>query len=1205
MRSTIHACRAPGLVLALCFALTAAYAQPMQVDPAFAPRLLNDAPVNEAPLLIPLADSTLLALGNVNSPYNRVNSTAAANFTHLQADGAVDPAFASTFARPVDLFAPLRDGRIIVVTQARASLAATDVKIERLLADGSVDPTYTPISIPDSRFVRRMVIQPDGRILVIGLLSSPVDGRSVALLRLGTDGTLDPTFDTSGANLSPFQLADTGLAVLPDGRVLYNDAYESQNDSTGSIQYRLARLNADGTPDTTFGGRTNGDGTPTPYYKYSFQALALQSDGKILAANDQNFLRFNADGSPDTTFAPVIPHLRRVDRIVVLSDDRILVQAHVSPIPYDSSAPATPTLGGAAPMPLTPTSVFLLGSDGALIRDFSTSLPEAPSVELLAAQPDGHVIVRYGAAYLSDGYPFTSVPLPLPPLIPVEPNPGVPMAQSSSGPLSSTSVIVVSQQVFLYRPSIARIDLSGTIASAFALTFSNRRPASVVRTFIDTSGRLLVAGNFTSIDGTDCLGLARFAADGALDASYQPALQRNVSFDLAFAYPDGRLILQEQALGNINGDGVSPLVTAFERINADGSVDPGFRGAGLPAADPFIHTVDASDNLIVSGLEADESGNATLKLVRLNPDGTRAATLPTTFTYPPSEVVTVEPTNTLPPQSLYGDGMIVQSHLFSQVEGVQVEADGKLLIAANVEQINGVPVPGIARLNADGSTDTTYRPPALSGSTLAQAVSLLPGGRALLPGAVYYGRGSNAWTVRLLADGSIDQTFTPLPNTAFPPCFELSNGMLLSLDGMHRWLADGLPDLNYNVALDSDGSSLTAAESTGTIYLGGRFATVNGLPRASLARFVPVATEGFTHQPQSVTIVARNDVVFQAAIGSPDPATYQWTFDGTPIAGETSPALVLHNVGAAQAGDYAVIVTVDAQTLTSDSATLTILPSTARLVNFSARSRVSPDRPPQIGGFVIRGGGVRPVLLRAVGYGLGSMLPFDSLLPDPTLRLYDGHTKVAEDTGSILVPDIVALSRRLGAFSPSPSASPWFSYGSALAMPLAPGPHTAHTVAGDGQPGISLFEVYDAGTNDSAAFANISIRGQAASGNDVLIAGFVIGGNGPLRMLIRGIGPGLVPLGVTDAIADPRLTLYNAGTRLAANDDWDAAPALGASDGAAIAAAGTRTGAFPLAAGSHDAALLVTLPPGAYTVLGSGAADTSGEMMIELYVVDP
>jgi hypothetical protein len=98
-------------------------------------------------------------------------------------------------------------------------------------------------------------------------------------------------------------------------------------------------------------------------------------------------------------------------------------------------------------------------------------------------------------------------------------------------------------------------------------------------------------------------------------------------------------------------------------------------------------------------------------------------------------------------------------------------------------------------------------------------------------------------------------------------------------------------------------------------------------------------------------------------------------------------------------------------------------------------------------------------------------------------------------------------------------------------------------------------------------------------------------------MLIRGVGPALAAFGVSGVLADPQIAVYSGSTQIASDDNWE----TGTSTAAQISAATAQVGEFPLAAGSKDAALLVTLQPGTYTVIVSGVGSTTGVALIEIY----
>ena len=108
----------------------------------------------------------------------------------------------------------------------------------------------------------------------------------------------------------------------------------------------------------------------------------------------------------------------------------------------------------------------------------------------------------------------------------------------------------------------------------------------------------------------------------------------------------------------------------------------------------------------------------------------------------------------------------------------------------------------------------------------------------------------------------------------------------------------------------------------------------------------------------------------------------------------------------------------------------------------------------------------------------------------------------------------------------------------------------------------------------------------------------MISGSGALKLLIRAVGPTLGSFGVTDALADPTITLYRGTTVLASNDNW-----ASSANPLEISTAAGAVGAFALPSGSKDAALVATLPAGSYTAIVSGAGNTTGTALVELYVL--
>jgi hypothetical protein len=164
----------------------------------------------------------------------------------------------------------------------------------------------------------------------------------------------------------------------------------------------------------------------------------------------------------------------------------------------------------------------------------------------------------------------------------------------------------------------------------------------------------------------------------------------------------------------------------------------------------------------------------------------------------------------------------------------------------------------------------------------------------------------------------------------------------------------------------------------------------------------------------------------------------------------------------------------------------------------------------------------------------------------------------------------------------------------AILSTLSPGGYTA-LVGGSGA-GLALAEIYDADPSPSSTsrLVNLSVRGRTSAGDGVLILGFCISGELPLRVLVRALGPALSAFGVKSAAADPRVQLFRGNAPHQQNDDWGGASSLTA----VFASVGASALADPR---SKDAAFIATLEPGIYTVIVSEANGATGIVLAEIY----
>ncbi len=271
----------------------------------------------------------------------------------------------------------------------------------------------------------------------------------------------------------------------------------------------------------------------------------------------------------------------------------------------------------------------------------------------------------------------------------------------------------------------------------------------------------------------------------------------------------------------------------------------------------------------------------------------------------------------------------------------------------------------------------------------------------------------------------------------------------------------------------------------------------------------------------------------------------------------------------------------------------------ARLINLSTRARVGSDSEVLIAGFHIDGTEPRPVIVRAVGPALLAVDPnFPDPLGDPVIEVFDGGSRSLArndnwSDGGAAGPLTAAFSA-VGAF-PFPPAS----RDAAVRLTLAPGDYTAVISGAGGTTGTALAEVYEETSTGASRLTNLSSRTAVRVGSEVMIAGFVVQGARPARVLVRAIGPGLAAFGVAGTLANPQLTVHAGATPLAANDNWGSNP-----DAASLRSTAASIGAFALPEGSADAALLLTLEPGNYSATVSGVGNTSGVALVEVYQLD-
>jgi murein DD-endopeptidase MepM/ murein hydrolase activator NlpD len=257
--------------------------------------------------------------------------------------------------------------------------------------------------------------------------------------------------------------------------------------------------------------------------------------------------------------------------------------------------------------------------------------------------------------------------------------------------------------------------------------------------------------------------------------------------------------------------------------------------------------------------------------------------------------------------------------------------------------------------------------------------------------------------------------------------------------------------------------------------------------------------------------------------------------------------------------------------------------NTSRLLNIATRGKVETVDNVMIAGFIIQGSTAKKVLIRARGPSL-AVAPFNvpGTLADPFLTLYSGATPIDSNDDFASHPNAASIPA---------DWVPTNAKESAIVATLNPGAYTAIVNGVGGTSGVAIVEVFEI-DHPETPLSNIATRGPVYTGDNVMIAGLIIQGDTPKTVLITARGPSMAvpPFNVPGTLPDPTLTLYSGQTVIASNDNWGSA----ANAVQIQSAVGAPTN-------NLESAILITLQPGAYTAIVSGANGGTGLGIVEVF----
>ena len=636
-------------------------------------------------------------------------------------NGVLDTSYASpVFEEPPRFMTLQPDGKLVVGAAGANPAGNGGIRqTVRLNADGSLDSSFHAPSLAGGVWgvFAPPVLDANGAIYLAGGFTNVNGAPRQGVARLFPNGDLDAGFQPNG---HMFSLFVRGLLLQDDGKVVIGGRLLRNGDST---YYALLRLNQDGSVDPSF--------TLVPVSQINFfrtRLLRWSGGGKILAVA-HSLARFNSDGSLDNSFVrlPLGKDLSASDPFVecfwfdVLGDGRIVV-------PNDLLSPSAPMFVGGQAV----GGAFRLNSDGTFDPSFRPP------------------------AFEEENYPLDPV-------------------QQSDGRLLVCGTF--ERVADLPTRSIARLNTNGTLDGSFNLTVTNLLWGVKMAALPDNQAYALLSMGPSRLFATSNA-LVRLNADGALDPTFDASAGLAGS---SGGFSDLLLQGNQPIISGSDAQAVLDGNPPARRFLPDGTVDPSFVAStnalgkvyrdqsgflsSIVVGDLQILTVLSNGQILAAMTIGDYATTQfSYQLFRLNSNGS----VDNTYTPP-----TLPPTGSFPSfpyvRDAFGEGQYLAITPIRLLTAAAMMPDGGLLLCGAFNQIGGTTRPGLARLLADGTFDSTFPAgsgPSIGGSLTRPAridsIKVDSRGKIWVTGNFdrFNGVPANG-VVRLNGDGTFDPSFVP------------------------------------------------------------------------------------------------------------------------------------------------------------------------------------------------------------------------------------------------------------------------------------------------------------------------------------------------------------------------------------------------------------------------------------------------------------
>jgi uncharacterized delta-60 repeat protein len=640
------------------------------------------------------------------------NGESVSNIARLNSDGTLNVSFDEGYEDyRVNLLAVQPDGKILVAGIHDNITAFTTYQFNRLNSDLSIDTSFQSVIESDYGY-SAIALQPDGKILIAGIITKFGDTYKYYIARLHSNGNMDSSFHRSTEVTSEIN----SIIIQPDGKILIRGNTDPSNET--SIDY-ISRLNSDGSLDNSF------KPTIRSVKRSLYPSAALQSDGKILIVGDftnyngtpiHSIARLNVDGSLDSSFnsGTGAEGYHGITSIALQSDGKILIGGDFNS--YNGSSI---------------NAIARLNTNGSLDTSLNLGTVATIDVQSIVLQPDGKILIDGGgglnspARLLSNGRVDTTF----------NPRRGANYYIYSTCQQPDGKILIggnFSNYNGNNRNCIARLNTDGSLDNSFNPGIGANNSIYVVA--LQSNGKILIGGDFTTFNGTSRNHIARLNKDGSLDTSFNPKSAANDNVYSIVLQSDNKILIGG-SFTSYNGT----IRNCIARLNKDGSLDKSFNPKSAANYNVYSIVLQSDNKILIGGSFTSYNGTIRNCIARLNKDGSLDKSFNTS--------------------KVLGDSYCDDPKVFSIV----LQPNQKILIGGEFTIDNRHHTNYIARLNANGSLDKSFNYAKSGADGRVITMALQSDGKILVAGNFFrYNKTNINYIARLNSNGRLDTSFKSL-----------------------------------------------------------------------------------------------------------------------------------------------------------------------------------------------------------------------------------------------------------------------------------------------------------------------------------------------------------------------------------------------------------------------------------------------------------